>query len=81
MDAPVQATRTSNIARVHLAVMIQMENDAEANQPLTFIYIYTRPLNLQLNVIDLQIDIHPVLIEVLFVLKTNEYSIKIVFVN
>ena len=61
--------------------MIQMENDAEANQPLTFIYIYTRPLNLQLNVIDLQIDIHPVLIEVLFVLKTNEYSIKIVFVN
>ena len=61
--------------------MIQRENDAEANQPLTFIYIYTRLLNLQLNVIDLQIDIHPALIEVLFVLKTNEYSIKIVFVN
>lgn len=57
------------------------DSDAEANQPLTFIYIYTRRLNLQLNVIDLQIDIHPVLIEVLFVLKTNEYSIKIVFVN
>ena len=61
--------------------MIQRENDAEANQPLTIIYIYTRLLNLQLNVFDLQIDIHLVLIEVLFVLKTNEYSIKIVFVN